>query len=85
MTTAPTRTALLYMQELKDGSWLGNAAWAGRTFSEGASDPELVIRRLVARLGAIPSAGPPNTVKLTRVPLSGAREEHERDLATLLQ
>ena len=84
MPAAPTRTAVLYVQELRDGSWIGNAAWGGRTLTDGATDAQLVVRRLAARLAAIPDAGHPTTVKLTRVAQGGEREEHESDLASLL-
>lgn len=81
---APARTAALYVQELHDGSWIGNAGWGGRTLTEGATDPDLVVRRLAAHLTAMTEAGRPDTVKLTRVPQSGQREERETDLASLL-
>jgi hypothetical protein len=84
MSAAPARTAVLYLQELRDGSWLGNVAWGGRTLTDAGTDPQLAIRRLAARLAAMPEAGPPDTVKLTRVPLGGQREERDHDLASLL-
>jgi hypothetical protein len=67
-----------------DGSWVGDAAWGGRTLSDGAPDPEVLIRRLATSLAAIPEADRPERVKLTRVPWQGAREEHEEDFAALL-
>ena len=81
---ATTGAAVVSVQELRDGSWIGNAAWGGRTLSEGATDPDLVVRRLAARLAAMPGAGRPDTVKLTRVSQAGQREEREADLASLL-
>jgi hypothetical protein len=83
MSAAPARTAALYLQELRDGSWLGNVAWGGRTLTDAGTDPQLAIRRLAARLAAM-EPGPPDTVKLTRVPLGGPREERDHDLASLL-
>ena len=74
----------MYLQGLPAGSWVGNAAWAGRTLTEGATDPDLVIRRLGAHLAGMPEADRPTTVKLTRVPKAGQREEREADLASLL-
>jgi hypothetical protein len=76
--------ASMYLQELPDGSWVGNAAWGGRTLTDGATDPDLLIRRLAAHLAAMPEAGRPATIKLTRVPRDGQREEREVDLAGLL-
>jgi hypothetical protein len=84
MAAAPDAAATVYVQELPDGSWIGNAAWGGRTLTDGATDPDLVIRRLAAHLAAMPEAGRPATVKLTRVPRDGQREEREADLASLL-
>ena len=83
-TAAPARVAALHLQELPDGSWVGNVAWGGRTLSDGAPDAQVVTRRLAARLAAMPEAGPPAVVKLTRVPKGGQREERESDLASLL-
>jgi hypothetical protein len=80
----PGGAATLHLQELPDGSWVGNAAWAGRTLTEGATDPDVVICRLAAHLAAMPEADRPTTVKLTRVPKAGQREEREADLASLL-
>jgi hypothetical protein len=85
MTASPARQAVLHVQELKDGSWVGNAAWAGRTLTDGAPDGDLVIRRLAARLAALPDGGRPEGVKLTRIPQSGQREDRECDLASLLE
>ena len=76
--------ASMYLQELPDGSWVGNATWGGRTLTDGATDPDLLIRRLAAHLAAMPEAGRPATIKLTRVPRDGQREEREADLAGLL-
>ena len=77
-------TATLSIQELPDGSWIGEATWGGRTLSDGAPDPEILMRRLAASLVAIPDAGRPERIKLTRVPQHGPREEHEEDFAALL-
>jgi hypothetical protein len=76
--------ATVSVQELPDGSWIGNAAWGGRTLTDGATDDALVVRRLAARPAAMPGAGRPATVKLTRVPRAGPREEREVDPASLL-
>ena len=84
MPAAPARAAVLYVQELRDGSWVGNAAWGGRTLTDGAADAQLVVRRLAARLAAMPEAGRPDSVKLTRVSQGGQREERESDLAGLI-
>jgi hypothetical protein len=84
MPAAPAQPAALYVQELRDGSWIGNAAWGGRTLTDGATDAQVVIRRLAARLAAMPGAGRPDSVKVTRVSQGGRREEHESDLASLL-
>lgn len=81
---AAGHTATLSIQELPDGSWIGDAAWGGRTLSDGAQDPEILIRRLATHVAAMPEAGRPERVKLTRVARGGPREEHEEDLATLL-
>jgi hypothetical protein len=78
------RTATLYVQELPDGTWVGNVAWGGRTLSEGAPEAQSVIRRLAAHLVATPEAGRPDTVKLIRVSQTGEREEREQDVAGLL-
>ena len=79
-----TRTATLSVQELPDGSWVGNVAWGGRTLNEGAPEAQLVIRRLAGHLVAMPDAGRPEMVKLIRVSQAGEREEREQDLASLL-
>jgi hypothetical protein len=73
MPAGPARAAVLYAQELRDGSWIGNVAWGGRTLTDGAADAQLVIRRLAARLAAMPGAGRPTSVKLTRVSRGGQR------------
>jgi len=78
------QTATLSVQELPDGSWVGDATWGGRTLSDGAPDPEVLIRRLATSLAAIPEAGRPERIKLTRVPQGGPREEHEEDFTTVL-
>ena len=78
------RTATLYVQQLPDGSWVGNVAWGGRTLNEGAAEAQSVIRRLAVHLVAMPEAGRPDTVKLMRVSQAGEREEREQDLASLL-
>jgi hypothetical protein len=83
-TAAADETATLSIQELPDGSWVGDASWGGRTLSDGAPDPEVLMRRLATSLAAIPDAGRPERIKLTRVPQSGPREEREEDFATLL-
>jgi hypothetical protein len=84
VTAAPARTASLYLQELRDGSWIGNASWGGRTLTDGATEPEALLRRLATRLAAAPDAGRPEVVKLTRVPQGGEREERETNLDSLL-
>jgi hypothetical protein len=76
--------ATLSVQELPDGSWIGDATWGGRTLSDAAPDPDVIIRRLATSLAAIPAAGRPERVTLTRVPQGGPREEHEEDFTTLL-
>jgi hypothetical protein len=81
---APSGIATLSVQEMPDGSWIGNAAWGGRTLTDGATEPDLVIRRLATRLAVMSPAGGPPTVKLTRVPREGEREDREADLASLL-
>ena len=84
MTAAPARSAVVHLQELRDGSWIGNAAWGGRTITDGATDADLVLRRLAARLVAMPEAGRPESVKLIRIPQGGQREEHEHSVDSLL-
>jgi len=84
MTTAPTKAASIYVQELRDGSWIGNATWAGRTLTDGATEPLPILRRLAARLAAMPGAGRPNLVKMTRVTQAGEREERDMNLDELL-
>ena len=81
-TAAPTAT--LSIQELPDGSWIGDAAWGGRTLSDAAPESEVLIRRLAAHVAAVPEAGRPDRVRVTRVARGGLREEREEDLATLL-
>ena len=83
-TPAEGQVATLSIQELPDGSWVGDAAWGGRTLSDGAPDSEVLIRRLATSLAAIPEAGRPERITLTRVPQGGPREEREEDFATLL-
>ena len=61
-----------------------NAAWGGRTLTDGGTDEPLVIRRLATRLAAMAETGQPQAVRLTRVPQGGEREERESDLASLL-
>jgi hypothetical protein len=78
------QAATLSVQELPDGSWIGDAAWGGRTLSDAAPNPEVLIRRLATRLAALPEAGPPQRITLTRVPQGGPREEREEDFAILL-
>jgi hypothetical protein len=81
----PSGIATLSVQEMPDGSWIGNAAWGGRTLTDGATEPDLVIRRLATRLAGMSPVGGPPTIKLTRVPREGEREERETDLASLLE
>jgi hypothetical protein len=81
---ARRRTATIQVQELPDGSWVGDATWGGRTFHEGATAAEPVVRRLAAHLSALPESDRPDRATLTRVPRAGAREEGEHDLAGLL-
>ena len=83
-TPAAGQAATLSIQELPDGSWVGDATWGGRTLSDGAPDPEVLIRRLATSLAAIPEAGRPERVRVTRVPQGGPREDHEEDFAALL-
>ena len=78
------RTATVQLQELQDGSWVGDAACGGRTLHEGGSEAQAVIRRLAAHLAALPESERPDRVKLIRVANSGAREERMHDLADLL-
>jgi hypothetical protein len=78
------QAATLSIQELPDGSWVGDATWGGRTLSDGAPDPEVLMRRLATSLAVIPEAGRPERIKLTRVPQGGPREEHEEDFTALL-
>jgi hypothetical protein len=76
--------AVLHVQQLPDGTWIGNAAWGGRTVTDGGTDEQLVIRRLAVRLAAMAESGEGQTVTLTRVPRGGEREERQSDLASLL-
>ena len=76
--------ATLSVQELPDGSWIGDATWGGRTLSDAAPNPDVVIRRLATSLAAMPEADRPERVRMTRVVRGGLREEHEEDLATVL-
>ena len=84
MPAGPAPTAVLHVQELPDGSWIGNAAWGGRTLTDGGTDEQLVIRRLATRLAAMAESSERQAVTLTRVPQGGQREERESDLASLL-
>jgi hypothetical protein len=72
------------VQELPDGSWVGDATWGGRTFQEGGTEAETVVRRLAAHLSALPETDRPDRAKLTRVSRAGDRQEGEHDLAGLL-
>jgi hypothetical protein len=83
-TPVAGETATLSIQELPDGSWVGDATWGDRTLSDGAPDPELLIRRLATSLAAIPEAGRPERIKLTRVPQGGPPEEREEEFTTVL-
>lgn len=83
-TPVAGHAATLSVQQLPDGSWVGDATWGGRTLSDGAPDPEVLIRRLATSLAAIPQAGRPERVKLARVPQGGPREEREEEFTTLL-
>jgi hypothetical protein len=83
-TPVAGHAATLSVQELPDGSWVGDATWGGRTLSDGAPDPEILIHQLATSLAAIPEAGRPERITLTRVPQDGPREEHEEDFTTLL-
>jgi len=76
--------ATLSVQQLPDGSWIGDASWGGRTLSDSGPDPEVLIRRLATSVAAIPDAGQPERIKLTRVPQDGPREEHDQEFAPLL-
>jgi hypothetical protein len=88
--SAAGHAAMIAVQELPNGSWVGDATWGGRTLSDGAPDPEVLIRRLATSLAAImawagvPDAGRPERIKLTRVPQGGPREEREEELTALL-
>ena len=79
------QTATISVQEVSDGSWIGDAAWGGRTRTDGAPDPEVLIRRLATSLAAIPDTDRPKRIKLTLVPQGGLREEREEDFTTLLE
>ncbi len=83
MTASPVRIALVHIQQLRDGSWIGNAAWAGRTLTDGGADADVVVRRLAVRLVALPGAGRPDRVKLVRI-VQGQREEEEHDPDSLV-
>jgi hypothetical protein len=76
--------ATLSIQEVSDGSWIGDATWGGRTLSDAASDPEVLIRRLATSVAAIPETGRPERIKLTRVPQGGPREEREEEFTRVL-
>jgi hypothetical protein len=78
------RVASLQVQELADGSWVGNASWGGRTFQQGWTEAETVVRRLAAHLAAFPESNRAERVQVLRVPRGGEREEREQDLADLL-
>jgi hypothetical protein len=89
-TPGAGHAATISVQALPDGSWIGDATWGGRTLSDAAPDPEVLIRRLATSLTAIfawagvPEAGRPERIKVTRVPQDGPREEYEEELTTLL-
>ena len=84
MTTSPARTAVMYVQELPDGSWIGNASAGGRTLTEGGMDAATVVRHLAGYLADMPDAERPQMAKLTTIPRAGERDERESDLAGLL-
>jgi hypothetical protein len=84
MTTSPARTAVIYVQELPDGSWIGNASAGRRTLTDGGMEAETVVRHLAGYLADMPDAERPQTVKLTSIPQAGERDERESDLASLL-
>jgi len=84
VTTVTSRTATLSIQELPDGSWVGDATWGGRTLTDGAPDPEVLMRRLATSLAAIPDTDQPERIKLNRVPHGGPPEEREESFTALL-
>ncbi len=81
---AAAQPAVLHVQQLPDGSWIGNAALGGRTLTDGGTDEQAVIRRLATRLAVMAEPGEAQAVTLSRVPRDGQREERESDLASLL-
>ncbi len=83
MPTETARAATVFIQELKDRSWVGNAAWGGRTITDGGPDEQTVLRRLSARLGSMPGVGQPDVVKLSRIQQGGQREDREIPFAGL--
>jgi hypothetical protein len=78
-----TDTATLFLQTTRDGSWIGNANYApaAATLVEGGADPDVVIRRLAARLAGLQTT--PDRVKLVRLNPDGTREEREAPLTEL--
>ena len=82
--TVAGQTATISVQELPDGSWIGDAACSGRTLSDAAPNLDVLIRRLATSLAAVPEADRPERIRVTRVVRGGLREEHEEDLATVL-
>jgi hypothetical protein len=83
MTTTPSRPAVVFIQQLKDSTWVGNAAFAGRTITDGGADEPAVLRRLHARLSAMPG-GAPDVVKLSRIQQGGQREDKDVALGSLV-
>ncbi len=83
MTTTPARAAIVFIQQLKDSTWVGNAAFAGRTITDGGADEPSVLRRLHARLSAM-QGGSPDVVKLSRIEQGGQREDKDVELASLV-
>jgi hypothetical protein len=83
-TSVASPAATLSVQQEPDGSWIGEAAWGGRTLTDAAPDPEILIRRLSTSVAGIPDAEPPERITVVRVPQDGAREEHEEEFAALL-
>ncbi len=84
MTAAPARAAVVFIQELKDKSWVGNAAWGGRTITDGGPDEQTVLKRLSARLGAMPDVGQPDVIKLSRIVQGGQREDKDVEFGSLV-
>ena len=83
MAAETARAAVVFVQQLKDQTWIANAAYAGRTITDGGPDEPVMLRRLSARLSALPEAGEPQIVKLSRIVQGGQREDTEIEFAKL--